>query len=117
MNNMGPMFLAIFICWYKFLQGFADGASNCSIGFAILLAVPYLHLDAMALCAGSRSKFTDLLRFGLHVSGPSQATAQEGDATYEPEQEKIQVGQAKVVSRAGRGRGRGRGRQATKIGD
>ncbi|DBB10317.1 TPA: hypothetical protein ACH3X3_001878 [Trebouxia sp. C0006] len=48
-------------------------------------------------------------------SGPSQA--QEGDATYEPEQEKIQVGQAKVVSRAGRGRGRGRGRQATKIRD
>lgn len=50
-------------------------------------------------------------------SGPSQAAAQEGDATYEPEQEKIQVGQAKVVSRAGRGRGRSRGRQATKIGD
>ncbi|KAA6424477.1 MAG: hypothetical protein FRX49_05689 [Trebouxia sp. A1-2] len=52
----------------------------------------------------------------LHT-GPSQAAAQEGNATYGLEQEKIQVGQAKVVSRAGRGRGRGRGRQATKIGD
>ncbi|DBA85868.1 TPA: hypothetical protein ACH3X1_005419 [Trebouxia sp. C0004] len=70
-----------------------------------------------AECGGSLPNSPGNDQNTAYSSGPSQAAAQEGNATDEPKQEKLQVGQAKVVLRAGRGRGRGRGHQATKIGD